>query len=149
MAKPISEFTDPASLRTLMANAKERGRHDIWREAFRRLCALEGLDQADQLHREFYETLAAYEELLTEKNGRVTKATRTRQKLKNKGVVQCLEEWAIDTTPTAGFEVLVKNGLAELTGEYLVLKYPDRFSALAVASARARLSRMGVSLPPV
>ena len=31
-----------------------------------------------------------YEELLTEKHGRTTKANRTRQKLKNKGVEQCL-----------------------------------------------------------
>jgi hypothetical protein len=94
----------------------------------------------DPLHRDFYETLAAYEQLLTEKNGRTTKASRTRQKLKNKGVFQCLEDWAISKTPTEGFELPIEHGLIELTGEYLVLKYQDRFSSAAVTAARARLS---------
>ena len=82
--KAISEYTDREELRGLMANAKRLRRDDIWQEAFRRLCALEGLDQTDPLHRDFYQTLAAYEQLLTEKNHRTTRASRTRQKLKNK-----------------------------------------------------------------
>jgi hypothetical protein len=140
MTKPISEFTNAKSLQAIMANAKRLGANDVWREAFRRLCALAGLDEADPLHRDFYETLAAYEQLLTEKNNRTTRATRTRQKLANKGIVQCLEDWAVSSTPTDGFELLVANGLAELTGEYLVLKYHDRFSHRAVAAARLRLA---------
>jgi hypothetical protein len=149
MAKPISEYTDKDSLRTLMANAKAYGRQDIWRDAFRRLCALEGLNQDDPLHRDFYETLAAYEQLLTEKNGRTTKAARTRQKLRNKGVRQCLEDWAMSTKPTEGFDLLIANELAELTGEYLVLKYPNLFSVEAVTAAGERLRHAGVATPPV
>ncbi len=145
MRKPIDDYTDREALRTLMANAKRLGEKEVWRGAFQRLCALEGRDQTDPLHRDFYETLAAYEQLLTDKNGRTTKASRTRQKLKNKGVVQCLEDWAISTTPTEGFGLLIENGLVKLTGEFLVLKYPDRFSALAVATARARLDSFGVA----
>jgi hypothetical protein len=144
MVKPISEYTDRTDLRNLMANAKRLNRDDIWREAFRRLCALDGIDQTDPLHRDFYQTLAAYEQLLTEKNGRTTPASRTRQKLKNKGVVQCLEDWAVGSVPTEGFDLLVKNGMVELTGEYLVLKYPDRFSTKAVAAAKARLEHSDV-----
>ena len=72
MVKPISEYTGSNTLRNLMANAKRLNRDDIWREAFRRLCALDGIDQTDPLHRDFYQTLAAYEQLLTEKNGRTT-----------------------------------------------------------------------------
>ncbi len=140
MAKPISGYTDPAALRTLMENAKRLGRDDIWREAFRRLCSLEGATQTDPLHRDFYETLAAYEYLLSRKNGRATRASRTRLKLKSKGVVQCLEDWALSKTPTEGYELLVANGLAEMTGEQLVLKYPEQFSADAIAAAKARLA---------
>ena len=107
MAKPISGYTDPAALRTLMANAKRLGRDDIWREAFRKLCSLEGMDQTDQLHRDFYQTLAAYEQLLTLKNGRATRASRTRLKLKSKGVVQCLEDWALSKAVIAGWHKLL------------------------------------------
>jgi hypothetical protein len=90
----------------LIVNAKKLNRDDIWREAFLRLCSLEGGDHTDQLHRDFYATLAAYEELLTEKNGRTTRASRTRQKLKNKGVIQCLEDWAMAPGGTDGFQFI-------------------------------------------
>jgi hypothetical protein len=85
--------------------------------------------------------LRAYEELLTEKNGRTTRASRTRQKLSKKGVIQCLEDWAISSAPTEGFNLLVSSGLTELTGEYLVIKYADRFSEDAVTAAKARLEK--------
>lgn len=142
MLKPISAYTDSAALRTLMQNAKRMGRNDIWREAFQRLCSLEGADQTEPLHREFYETLAAYEQLLSEKNGRATRASRTRMKLRSKGVVACLEDWAKSKEPTEGFELLVANELVEMTGEQIVLKYPDQFSPEAVAAAKARLATL-------
>lgn len=142
MAKAVSEYTDAGALRRLMANAKRLNRDDIWREAFLRLCTLEGGNQDDPLHRDFYATLAAYEELLTEKNGRTTRANRTRQKLKNKGVVQCLEDWATAPSGTDGFNLLISLGMVELTGEYLVMKYPDRFSQEAVRAASARMAEV-------
>jgi hypothetical protein len=141
MAKPVSDYTDAEALRNLMANAKRLNRDDIWREAFLRLCSLEGGDQDDPLHRDFYATLAAYEELLTEKNGRTTRANRTRQKLRNKGVIQCLEDWATAPAGTDGFNLLINLGMVELTGEYLVMKYPDRFSQEAVRAASARMAQ--------
>lgn len=147
MVKPISEYTDRTDLRNLMANAKRLKRDDVWREALRQLCSLDGIDQTDPLHRDFYRTLAAYEQLLTEKNGRTTSASRTRQKLKNKGVAQCLEDWAVSSSPTEGFDLLITHNMAELTGEYLVLKYPHRFSKKAVAAAKARLEPKGIEVP--
>jgi hypothetical protein len=140
MTIPISEYTDQTALRNLMQNAKRLKRGEVWQKAFRRLCELEGSNQADPLHRDFYATLRAYEELLTEKNGRTTRA-RTRQKLRNKGVIQCLEDWATSSGPTEGFNLLINSGLSELTGEYLVIKYADRFSESAVAAAKARLEK--------
>lgn len=142
MAKPISSYTDPKQLQTLMKNAQRQGRDDVYYEALRRRCELIGLDYDDPLERDFHSMLTAYEELLTEKNQRRTAASRTRQKLKNKGVVQCLEDWARGNTVTAGFETLVKAGLTELTGEYLVTKYPDRFTPEAVHRAKERLKRL-------
>lgn len=146
MAKQISEYTDINALQTLMENAKRYGREDVWNEAFRRKCVLQGEGIDDPLSKGFYEMLAAYEELLSQKNGKRTAASRTRQKLKNKGIVKCLEEWAVGTAPTQGFELLVKNGLYELTGEYLVLRFPEHFSEKAVRSAQLRLEKHGVAL---
>jgi hypothetical protein len=140
MAKPISSYSDPAQLRTLMENAKRMGREDIWRQAFDQFCSLEGADKEDPLERAFYRTLGAYEQLLTQKNRRATRASRTRLKLKSKGVVACLEDWAKSKEAPESFDLLVAHGMIEMTGEQLVLTYPDRFSPEAIAGATARLA---------
>jgi hypothetical protein len=139
MAKPIAQYTVAADLRTLMANAKRLGRDDVWREAFRRFCTLEGADQTDPLHRGFFEMVAAYEQLLTERNARATRASPIRLRARNKGVVHCLEEWTTSKTPTESYELLTEKGFPEFTGEHLVLKYADQFSPAAVAAAKARI----------
>jgi hypothetical protein len=136
----VTKINDAKGLRTLMANARRLGREDIYWRAFGRLCALEGISESDPLLRDFAQTLAAYEELLTQKNGRTTRASRTRQKLANKGVEQSLDDWALAAQPTEGFRLLMDNGLEELTGEHLVIKYAGRFSTQAVEAAEARLT---------
>jgi len=138
----IAQITDEKALRNLMGNARRLGREDAYWLAFRRLCALEGMRLDDPLERDFYDVLNAYEELLTEKNGRTTKANRTRQKLRNKGLKQCLIDWALGP-PTDGFKLLIEKGLAELTAEHLVVKYESRFPSPVVAAARARLHDAG------
>ena len=143
----IAQKTDPAGLRSLMANARRLDREDVYWNAFRRLCELEGMDLSDPLERDFYQILNVYEQLLTEKNGRTTKASRTRQKMKNKGVMQCLIDWAVGN-PTEGFRLLVDKGQPELTAEYLVVKCKDRFDDDVVEAARARLLDHGATLPP-
>jgi hypothetical protein len=105
--KSIADYSDPAALRQIMANAKRLGHDKTYWEVFSRLCVISDRGEPDSLVRDFYSTLAAYEELLTEKNGRKTLANRTRQKLQRKGVVQCLEDWATQKT-SEGLELLVK-----------------------------------------
>ncbi len=136
----IERLVDKQALRNLMDNAKRLERDDVYWLAFKQLCSLEGVAYDDPLERDFYEMLNAYEQLLTEKNGRTTKASRTRQKLKNKGVKQCLIDWALGA-PTDGFKLLVEKGLLELTAEYLVVKYAERFPEAVVKAARERLAQ--------
>ncbi len=143
-AAKIAKLDDPEALRSLMVNARRLEREDIYWLAFRQLCSLEGMHFEDAMERDFYDVLNAYEELLTEKNGRTTRASRTRQKLKKKGVQQCLVDWAMGP-PTDEFTLLREKGMAELTAEYLVVKYEDRFPPEAVEAARERLSET----PPV
>ena|SRR5438132_10828098 len=145
----VSKLTTPDDCRTVMARAKHRGMQDVYAAVFKRYCALVGNandDPSDPLVRNFYETLAAYEQLLTEKNGSTTVASRTRQKIANKGVHQSLVEWTRGKTETNGFALLVEAGLPEFTGEYLVTKYADRFPADVVALARSRLLKHDI--PP-
>ena len=140
----VSKLRTPQECRTVLQRARQQNLSEVYNAVFRRLCALVGSendDPADPLVRDFYETLAAYEQLLTEKNGRNTAASRTRQKITNKGVHLSLIEWTRGKVETNGFILLVEAGLPEFTGEYLVTKYADRFPDDVVTLARERLLR--------
>lgn len=139
-----------AECRRVMERARKQNNEEFYQLVFRRLCELGGHehdDPADPLVRDFYATLTAYEQLLTEKNGKTTSASRTRQKLKNKGVEQSLIDWAMKTDETPGFNLLVKAGLYQFTGEYVVLQHSDRFPTEVIERAKARLTQHGVPLP--
>jgi hypothetical protein len=136
--------------RTVMDRAQARGVVDVYNSVFKRMCELVGKsndDPSDPLIQDFYKTLAAYEQLLTEKNGRNTPASRTRQKIDNKGVYQSLVEWTRGKVETNGFKLLVEKGMPEYTGEFLVARYASRFPEDVVNLARSRLKEHGIALP--
>ena len=92
----VAKLNTLTECRTVMQRARLRNLPDVYEAVFRRMCQLVGSDNDDPndpLVKDFYETLAAYEQLLTEKNGKTTAAVRTRQKIANKGVYQSLIEW--------------------------------------------------------
>ena len=139
--KPVASYIDVAELKAFMKNAKRLGREDLYHEALTRRCELEGIDYDDPVEREFHGVLVAYEEFLKERNGKTTVASYTRRKLRDKGVIQCLEDWATAEHETDGFQALMSKRLTHLTGEHIVLKYPDRFSKEAVEGAHRRLEK--------
>lgn len=144
--------TDPATLqdanlvRNLMKNAERAGRADLVLQCQLRLAEIAGQKYDDQLEREFWTAVSAAEEISTQKNGRTTRLSRTRQKEKRVGVVQCLTDWALDPGTSQGFAILVDGGRPELTGEAIVLRNAEKFSTQAVDSARAKLKARGVDL---
>lgn len=146
----VAKLKSVAECRTVMTRALKRGETAVYQAAFRRMCAIAGSeeeDPSDPLVRDFFSMLAAYEQLLTEKNGRNTPANRTRQKARNRGVYQCFVDWTKSNAETDGFRLLVNAGMPELTGELLVSKHSDRFSPEVVEKARTRLQSHGVAVP--
>jgi hypothetical protein len=146
----VATLKSVADCRIVMERARSRNLPDVYNAVFRRMCQLVGSendDPNDPLVRDFFETLAAYEQLLTEKNGKTQPAHRTRQKISNKGVHQSLIEWTRAKAETEGFKLLVKAGLPEFTGEYLVARYAERFPADVVALAHERLKANNIALP--
>jgi hypothetical protein len=92
-------------------------------------------------------SLDVYERALGAKRGRDrTPAGRTLTKLRNKGLYLALVDWAWKP-PTDGFDLLVAEGQAALTAEYIVVLYADIFPAPVVERARARLQEVGVAVP--
>jgi hypothetical protein len=144
MSVDPNTISDPEKLRRLLANAVRLSRDDVARDCRRRIFELAGVNTQDPIEARLWQAVAAYEELLREKHGRQQRASYTRRKIEQKGAVQTLTDWAIDPKVTPGFEALVKNGLAEFTGEYVVLEYEDRFPAQAVEAARKKLGAHGI-----
>jgi hypothetical protein len=151
-----SEMYDLEKLKTVkdcrcvMERAKRQGRLEIYSAVFKRQCELVGHqndDPNDPLKRRFNETLAAYEQLLFEKNNRSTPASRTRQKIANKGILQSLIEWVRGKVETNGFNLLLEKGIPEHTAEYVVVQFEPRFPPDVVELARSRLLSHGIRLP--
>jgi len=128
-----------------MANAKRLKRNDVYQEAFRQLCRIEGHDLDDPLAAEFAGVMRALEEALTEEAEKTKRLSRTRQKLKRAGVRQTLADLALKPQPSVGFLKLIEFGMADMSAESLILKYRTEFEATVVDAARARLKQYGVA----
>lgn len=140
----IQKLTQPSELKNVMANAKEKGRMDVYWAAFERLCIVQGKNHENPMLKDFYAMLSAYESLLSERNGKNTSASRTRQKINRLEEKKCLEDWALSKKATPGFLLLVENNLPQYTAEAVVLKYANEFSNDVVSSAKKRLEDHGV-----
>ena len=83
---------------------------------------------------------------LREQRGKTIRLSRTRQKIARVGVHKTVEDLAMSKKASDGFAILTGAGLADLTAEYLVLTYRDRFSA-ELLRQQARLIGAGITLP--
>ena len=128
---------------TFAKNATERGHPELAQQAriySLRLRANEHKPTSD-IERDGLEALYAYEDALTEKNGRTTRATRTREMIENHGLIGAIERAVNRPDDPEGFTLLIDMGLSEFTFEQIVLRYRDQFSREAVQQATARVSR--------
>src|SRR3954452_11954980 len=126
-----------------MTNAKRLGRNDVYQDAFRQLCRVEGRDLSDPLAAEFAAVMRALEEVLTQEAGKTKRLNRTRQKLERVGVRQTLADLALKPQPSIGFLKLIEFGMVDMSAESLILKYHNEFTSEVVAAARKRLKKYG------
>jgi hypothetical protein len=147
MAADPSTMTDPKRIRVLMQNALDRNEEGLARLCLRRIFELGGADHPDPLVRRLWQVVTAYEETLKIKLGRAQRETRVRKKIETKGPLIALSDWATAKDVTPGFLAVMNAGMAEFTGEYIVLEYADSFDDSVVQAARTRLEGFGVSLP--
>ena len=141
----LSNEWDPKKLRNWMENAKRLGRNDVFQDAFRQLCRVEGRDINDPLAAEFAAVMRALEEALTEEAGKKKRLNRTRQKLDRVGVRKTLADLAVKSQPSLGFLKLVEFGMADMSAESLILKYREQFDPDVVAAAERRLNQYGIA----
>jgi hypothetical protein len=141
-----SSFTDAAKLRKIIANAERLGQTDLALACRLRIAELAGQKFDDVLEREFWMAVTCAEEFKTQENGRTTILSRTRQKHKRVGALQCLVDWAEDPKVTEGFHILLKAKRPDMTGEAIVLRHAEKFPPETVALARQKLEAHGVDV---
>lgn len=91
---------------------------------------------------ELVEAIYAYEELLTQRNGRRTRANRTWQMVARYGIIKAAERAVNRPTDALGYRLLVEMGLVDLTFEAVILRYPEAFDANVVELCRRRLAEL-------
>jgi hypothetical protein len=131
----IAAMTEPAALRQFMKNAIAKGRDDLRKLAFQRLCDVQAKpDPNDPIVWRLERSVLASEEV----HGRP--ATYTRRMIKSRGAVGTIQQWLTYDEPSKGYIALVEAGLWGLLGEAIPLDFPDRFTEGEIAVARYRIA---------
>ena len=141
MDERVLKLKTPRDCEIFAKNATERGRPDLAQEARQRSVQLkaESYGAKSEAERECLQAVYAYEEVLSAKNGKKTKASRTWQMIKKHGILPAVERAVNRPQETAGYTALLEMGLEDYAFESVVVKYPELFSEEAVARCAERI----------
>ncbi len=139
----VKKIDTPEKCEVFAKNCIERGREDLAQEAKERAVQLraKAYGAETQAEREALEAVYAYEEVLSTKNGKKTRAVRTWQMITRHGIIGAVERAVNRPTETQGYTSLVEMGLEDYAFENVILRYPDLFSEQAVSISRERMEQ--------
>jgi len=145
MDEIISKLKTPEECRQFIVKYS-----DLVRQARQRAIELRAsTHQAEDIVEfELYQALYAYEDILSEKNSRRTRANRTWQMVKHYGIKVAAERAVNRNADAMGYRVLVGMGLQGLTFESVIVKYPESFSQESVKQAHKRLEELRKDTEP-
>lgn len=92
-----------------------------------------------EVEREALEAIYAVEEIMSHRNGRKTRASRTWQSIQRWGILQTVERVVSRKKPTDGYNALLEMGLDDFTFEAVVLRHPDSFQPKTIEQAKSRV----------
>jgi hypothetical protein len=136
----VKRLRTAADCEQFAKNCEVRGEIELAKEARRHAIELRAMSHnADTpLEREALAAIYAYEDLLTLKNGRRTRASRTWPMLEKYGIKGAVERAVNRRDGTSGHALLVEMGYGDLAFEAVVLRHPREFSSETVEIARRR-----------
>ena len=141
MDERVKKLRTPQECENFAKNATARNRADLAQQAQLRAIQLRAAQYGatSDAEREALEAVYAYEEVLSKKNGRRTRASRTWQMIERHGIIGAIER-AVDRVQDAqGYTALVEMNLRELAFEAVVLRHPALFSDAAIEKSKQRL----------
>jgi hypothetical protein len=98
VAKILALFencSDPERLRSWIRNGREKGEPRVADAAFRKLVSVLPKEKLGTVEHDFWQTIHAFEHVLSEERGKTTRLARTRQKVARVGEIQTLQDWAL------------------------------------------------------
>ena len=93
--------------------------------------------------REALEAVYAVEEVMSHRNGKKTRASRTWQSFARHGILPAVERVVGRAKPTEGYAALLEMGLEDKTFEAVVLRHKELFQPGTVERARSRIEGRG------
>lgn len=91
--------------------------------------------------REALVALVAYECVLSQRNGKKVRASRTWPMIKKYGIIGTVERVVSRDADPSGYTALAEMGLTDLAFEAVVLRHQSLFSKEAIAQSSQRLER--------
>ncbi|MGF1732144.1 hypothetical protein [Photobacterium kasasachensis] len=124
------------------SNALRLGESELAKQATLRAVAIraEQYGCETEAERLAIEAVYAYEEVLSNRNGKKTRASRTWQMIERRGVIDAVERAVNREDVTQGYKSLAEMGLEEFAFEAVILKFPELFSQEVVKKSKERLS---------
>jgi len=122
-------------------------------EAHRRAVELRAAEHGSQsaAEQEALRAVYAYEEVLSVKRGRKTRASRTWQMIKRHGIISAVERAVNRKDETTGYTTLIEMNMQDFAFEAVVLRHPDLFSAQTIERSKVRMEgiKEQASQPPL
>ena len=143
MDERVQKIKTPEECILLAKNVQDKN-PELAREARRRAIELRAIAHGKQsaVEVELLKALYAYEEVLSEKNNRRTRASRTWQMINRHGLIGAAERAVNRKIEAMGYKLLVEMGMQDLTFESIIVRYPDAFRHEVVARAKSRLEEL-------
>lgn len=140
----IATCDDEKKLRNWISNANREGAGEVEDAARRRLIEVRAAkdidDPNDPVVLDFWKSITALENELSEERGKTIRLSRTRQKIARVGVENTLADLALQVQPSDGYHLLKARGMLDLSAEAVVLRYPKRFAQEVLEAAQLRLN---------
>jgi len=126
-----------------LANNVQKSNPTLATEARRRAVELRAAAHGAKTvaEQEALRAVYAYEEGLSKKRGRKTRASRTWQMIGRHGIIGAVERAVNRKEDTMGYTVLREMGMADFAFEVVVVRYPHLFSSEAVTRSQARIDK--------
>jgi len=142
MDELIAKLKTPDECAVFAKNVIDRGRPDLALAARKRAVELRALQHGakSDLERECLEAVFAYEEVLSSKNNKKTRASRTWPMIERYGIIKAVERAVDRKDETSGYTSLLDMGLEDYAFEAVILRHPDSFSGSAVQRSKERLN---------